>query len=62
MKAKYIMIFEDGMPYQSTEITDSDRAAVSDGILEIIDLETCKTFYNDKWNDIPQWGEEGENE
>ena len=54
---KYIITFEDGLHYQSTEIDESTIEALRDGILSIIRCSDGKELNQDEeWVDLPIWG------
>jgi hypothetical protein len=54
---KYIMIFEDGTPYKANTITDTDKQANEDGVIQIIRLEDLKSLSqdNETWEDLKEW-------
>ena len=54
---RYIFVFEDGSISQNNAISDGDKVAVDSGILDIVDTETGKQYYNGEWTDLPTWGD-----
>ena len=55
---KYLIIFEDGMPYKTDEVTEADISASNDGILQIIDCENMKAHEGpgkDTWSELDEW-------
>lgn len=54
---RYIFVFEDGSISQNKAISDGDKEAVDSGVLSIVDTETGKQYYDEKWEDLPIWGE-----
>ena len=53
---RYIVITEAGEPYKINEITEEEKKFCDKGYLTIIDTETCKEYYQDKWIDLVVWG------
>lgn len=54
----YILIMEDNSMVQTASITEDDMSAANDGILTIIDTETCQSFYDDEWHEIETYVQE----
>lgn len=55
VKYKYIIISEDGEAFKSNTISDTDKQLCDDGVLEIIDVVTGKTYFEDRWMDLDLW-------
>ncbi len=52
----YIFVFEDGTFHKSKEVLEDDIRALKDGIVEIINAETCQQMVGeDKWEDLSEW-------
>jgi hypothetical protein len=54
----YLFIFEDGSVLQTDRMSDEDKNAIHDGILEVIDISNGDkpvSFYNDKWHDVEMY-------
>ncbi len=55
---RYIIIHESGDVFKADKITDEDKNACDDGIIEIIDCNEFKTYYHGEWHEIEEWGGE----
>lgn len=52
----YIMITEDGETYQAATVEDGDKDGCDAGILDVIDTDTMKKYYEGEWHDLQTWG------
>lgn len=51
----YLFQYEDGSLSKSSEFTDENKAEVSLGILQVVDISDSnnpKDYYNNQWNNI----------
>jgi hypothetical protein len=53
----FIFIMDDGEIYYGETVSDDDKVAAEDGILDIVDCETKSQYYNGEWNSFKKWGE-----
>ena len=49
----YIYIFEDGEIREANQIEEGDKESVDAGILDIVDCNTCKAYYDGQWRNLP---------
>ncbi len=54
---RYIIIDETGEVYKTNKITDEDKNACDDGLLDIIDCKEFKSYYQREWHEIQKWEE-----
>ena len=55
----YLIIFEDGSKFKSTEVSIEDQQRANDGYLSIIDIsdpENPKEFFADDWHVLGELG------
>jgi hypothetical protein len=53
----FLLILEDWSMVKVKEITEDDKRAVVDGMLEIVDMDTEQKFTNTGWRDIEVYEE-----
>jgi hypothetical protein len=49
----YIYIYEDGEIRKAAQIEEDDKASIDAGILDIVDCNTCKAYYDGQWRHLP---------
>lgn len=52
----YIFIMEGGEIYRGDHVEDDDKKSADSGILDIIDCQTQKQYYEGEWHDMEGWG------
>jgi len=55
-KLMYIILSEDGSPYQTDTITEDEFQACDDGYLTILDAINMTDYYRGQWTPITRWG------
>lgn len=53
----YIIIDEFGETYKAEKVGEDEYNACDSGILDVIDTDTMKKYYEGEWHDQDVWGE-----
>ena len=51
----FILVTEDGVIFKSEAITENDRLSCDAGILDIIDTDGMRTYYENQWHELEEW-------
>lgn len=51
----YVIIMETGEAFKASEITEDDKKAWEEGIIDIIDTENLKQYTGSGWADMRDW-------
>lgn len=52
----FIFIMEGGEVYQGREVQEEDKMSADAGVLDIIDCEEGKQYYEGEWHELEIWG------
>ena len=53
----YIIITEDRESFKADEIKNDEKIACDQGILDVINIDTMKTYFEGEWHNLRKWDE-----